>query len=57
MCEIHGDKLCIEWVLPGMVLKLYRVPCDIAPAGGKIGNYQPERKKSGKSLKTGAREG
>jgi hypothetical protein len=57
MCEIHGDKLCIEWVLSGMVLKLYRGPCDIAPAGGKIENYQPERKKSGKSVKIGAREG
>jgi len=56
MCEIHGDKLCIEWVLSGMVLKLYKVTFDIAPAGDKNGDYQPEGLKPGKSVKTGARE-
>jgi len=30
MCEIHVDKLCIEWVLTGIVFSACGAWCDIA---------------------------
>jgi hypothetical protein len=35
MCEIHVDKLCIGWVLTGIVFSPYQAWCDIAPAVSK----------------------